>query len=370
MRRLSLFGCLLLLVSLTWEPAQPLPAQTRDVPAVQVFFGPKAADDQHSLLFNLLRFLDTGKRSIYGCVHEVDMIVVAEKLVEKAKSGVDVQLVVENDWWNGAKNKAARQVLERGKVKVFPDTKKSGLMHNKFFVVDGQRVWTGSTNLTETCLLYNPNNSLWIEDRRIAENYFAEFDEERSGKFGKKASGKNNTPHPDLTLTGGLRIETYFSPEDEPIPAIVRLIDSAEQRIDLMCFVFSSREICDALLAAHKRGVKVRVLLDNVFSSEAVTKRWACVPFKELKSAGVPCKYDDENSKLHHKVIIVDGQRVLTGSFNFSANAANENDENALILHSRAVARQYAAEFERLWNYYNGEPGQPPPPEKGDGDGV
>lgn len=358
---------LLLALGLPWSQAPA--AQTPNLPVVQVFFGPKAADDPRGLFFNLMRFLDSAEKSIHGCVHEVDMVAIADKLAEKAKAGVDVQIVVENDWWGGAKNKAARQVLERGQVKVFPDTKKSGLMHNKFFIVDGKRVWTGSTNLTETCLLYNPNNSVWIEDRRIAENFTAEFDEERAGKFGRKGSGKNNTPHPDVALSPSMRVQTYFSPEDKPIPAIVALIDSATEDIDLMCFVFSSREICDALLAAHKRGVKVRVLLDNVFSSNAVTKRWECVPFKELKAAGVACKYDDENSKLHHKVIIVDRKRVLTGSFNFSANAANENDENALIIHSPAVARRYHFEFERLWKYYSGDPGEPPPPEKGDGDG-
>jgi phosphatidylserine/phosphatidylglycerophosphate/cardiolipin synthase-like enzyme len=360
---------LLLLLALGFPTSLAPAAQIPTLPPVQVFFGPKAADDPRGLYFNLMRFLDSAHKSIYGSVHEVDMITIAEKLAEKAKAGVDVQIVVENDWWGGAKNKAARQVLERSKVKVFPDTKKSGLMHNKFFIADGKRVWTGSTNLTETCLLYNPNNSVWIEDARLAANFSAEFAEERAGKFGKKGSGRNNTPHPDVALSDTLRIETYFSPEDTPIPAIVALIDSAAEEIDLMCFVFSSREICDALLAARKRGVKVRVLLDNVFSSKAVTKRWDCVPFKELKDAGVPCKYDDEHSKLHHKVIIVDRKRVLTGSFNFSANAANENDENALVIHSRAVARRYRTEFDRLWNYYNGDPGQPPPPEKEDGDG-
>lgn len=364
MRRWLLF-CLLPFLCL---PGNLIPAQTRDAPAIQVFFGPKAADDPHGLFFNLLRFLDTAEQTIYGSVHEVDMIAIAEKLAEKANRGVDVQLVVENDWWGGAKNKAARQVLERSKVKVFPDTRKSGLMHNKFFIVDGQRVWTGSTNLTETCLLYNPNNSVWIEDRRLAENFRAEFDQERANRFGKRGRPRPQSPHPEVTV-GRARIETYFSPIDETIPAIVRLIDSAEKNIDLMCFVFSSRDVCNALLAAHRRGVKVRVLLDNAFSSDGITKRWPCVPFKELKAAGVPCKYDDEHSKLHHKVIIVDGKRVLTGSFNFSTSAAQDNNENALVIHDAATARKYLAEFERLWNYYSGDPGQPPPLEKGDGDG-
>src|SRR5947209_1470259 len=108
---------------------------------IQVFFGPKAADDRDGLYFNLLRFLDSARSTLYGSVHEVDMVSVAEKLAERSRAGVDVQLVVEADWWGNAKNRAARRVLEKARIKVYPDTKKSGLMHNKFFVADGKRVW-------------------------------------------------------------------------------------------------------------------------------------------------------------------------------------------------------------------------------------
>jgi phosphatidylserine/phosphatidylglycerophosphate/cardiolipin synthase-like enzyme len=338
-------------------------------PEIKIFFGPKAADDPQSPYANLLKFLDSAKTSIYGSVHEVDLVSVAERLARRADEKIDVQLVIENDWWKNAKNKAARQVLEKSKVRVFLDTKKSGLMHNKFFIVDNVRVWTGSTNLTETCMLFNPNNAVWVENKQVAANFFTEFDEQRQGKFGKKGSGKNNTPFPDVKV-GNVRVRTYFSPEDEPMKHIIAAIDKSQKSIDVMCFVFSSPEICAAMKKAHQRGVKVRVLLDNLFSSPGATARWPCVPFNELKEAGVECKYDDEDSKLHHKVVIIDGKIVVTGSYNLSTNAATENDENVLLLESTDVADLYSKEFERLWKYYSGDPGVPPPLEKGDEDGV
>lgn len=333
---------------------------------VRAFFGPKPADDETGLLANLLKFLDTAKTSIHGSAHEVDMIVVAEKLAARAAAGVEVHLVVEAKWWDAAKNKAARKVLENSKVKVTPDTKKSGLMHNKFFVADGTRVWTGSTNLTSTCLLYNPNNAVWVESEKVAANFEAEFKEQAAGRFGKRGSGKSNTPNPIAQLDKDTTVTTLFSPEDEPVKAIVARIDRAKETLDIACFVFSSQEIAEAVVAAHKRGVKVRVLLDNMFSPPGATARWKYVPFKELKAAGVACKYDDEQAKLHHKLLVIDAKVVVTGSFNLSANAATNNDENLLVVESVKVGKVYAAEFERLWKQYSGDPGTPPPVEKGD----
>src|ERR1051326_2106756 len=72
---------------------------------IQAYFGPKAADDPQSVLFNLLRFLDTAKVSIFGSVHEIDMVVVAQKLAERADAGVDVEIVVESNWINLPKDR-------------------------------------------------------------------------------------------------------------------------------------------------------------------------------------------------------------------------------------------------------------------------
>ena len=280
------------------------------------------------------------------------MIFVAEKLAAKAAAGVDVQLVVESTWWESEENTAAKQVLEKSRVKVYLDTKASGLMHNKFFVVDGKRVWTGSTNLTQTCLLYNPNNAVRVENGKVAANFEVEFAEQRAGGFGKRGSGKPNTPYSVVQVDRDTRVTTLFSPEDEPVPVIVDLIDKSRASVDVCCFVFSGEEISEAVIRAHKRGVKVRVLLDNLFSSPAATARWKYVPATEMRKAGIECRYDDETAKLHNKVVIVDGRTVVTGSFNLSANAADNNDENLLVIESEAVGRQYAVEFARLWDEY------------------
>ncbi|VTS03733.1 phospholipase D-like domain-containing protein [Tuwongella immobilis] len=336
-------------------------------PPIQIFFGPQSADTPNGLIRNLLRFFDSAESTLDGAIHEVDLILVAQRLVDRSKAGVRVRLVVEADWWNNEKNTAARKLLQTGGVTIIPDTRKSGLMHNKFFIADRKRVWTGSTNMTETCLLVNPNNSLWLESRELAANYEAIFDAYRDGKFGKRAVGKWDNPHP-VVMLGDAEVTTLFSPKDDPLPKIVAEIDRAKRSIDVMVFVFSSQEVGEAILRAHRRGVAVRVLLDNQYASDGITRRWPFVPFREFRKVGIAVKFDDEDAKLHHKVILIDGITTLTGSFNFSLSAADTNDENMLVIRSQSITATYQREFERLWKLYPGTPGNAPTPERGDGD--
>jgi phosphatidylserine/phosphatidylglycerophosphate/cardiolipin synthase-like enzyme len=345
---------LVITLSLALLAARPAQADsaTPNTP-IQVFLGPAAADDPAGVHAGLLKFLSTAKTQIVGSIHELDMIDIADLLAKKKKQGLTVRLTVEAKWYAAPKCQAAREVLETAGVEVIPDNRATGLMHNKFWVVDGVRVWTGSTNLTSSCLFYNPNNALWIENTAVAANFTTEFDEEAKGRFGKKGSGIANTPNPKVKI-GATLVKTYFAPDDEPIPAVVAEIDQAKSSIDIMCFVFSSQEICEALLKAHARGIKVRVLLDNTFKPEAATSRWKYIPSKELAKAQVPLRWDHDKSKLHHKVLIIDSASptatVITGSMNFSSKGATENDDNLLIVTSPEVAKPFAKCFEALWN--------------------
>lgn len=324
---------------------------TTESNAIKVFFTPKAADDSTGIYFNFKKFLQSAQTSIYGSAHEVDMIEIAELLAARAAEGLDVQLVVEERWLSSYKNSVAVQILRNSRITLIPDTRKSGLMHNKFFVVDKKKVWTGSTNVTTTCLLYNYNNAIIVENSQVAENFISEFLEQKEGKFGKRGSGKNNTPNPRVQV-GEATVETYFSPEDEPLEPILSMIKNAQTSIDVLCFVFSSREIGEALVQAHQRGVKVRVLLDNGFRSERMTATWNYVPAEELSLYGIPVVFDDEEAKIHHKLIICDANEVLTGSLNLSKNGANNNDENILLVKSSAIGKIYQREFDRLWEYF------------------
>jgi phosphatidylserine/phosphatidylglycerophosphate/cardiolipin synthase-like enzyme len=98
-----------------------------------------------------------------------------------------------------------------------------------------------------------------------------------------------------------------------------------------------------ALLEAEKRGIDVRVVVDK---SQA-TANYTAATF--LANDGVPVRVDYQYAIMHDKFIVVDGQEVETGSFNFTAAAERANGENIIVLHDPAIAQRYGQEWDRLW---------------------
>lgn len=112
-----------------------------------------------------------------------------------------------------------------------------------------------------------------------------------------------------------------------------------------MIYEFSNTDIANALVAAHQRGVDVKVIMDG---SEAATDNIGVVDI--LNSSKIPLKvYTPLNGILHDKVAIVDNQTVVTGSYNWSYSADDYNDENMLVLSSAPLASQYESQFNILW---------------------
>lgn len=137
-----------------------------------------------------------------------------------------------------------------------------------------------------------------------------------------------------------------FSPSGNCQTQLIAAIDGANSSIFVMIYEFSNTQVADALVQAHDRGVDVKVIMDG---SEAETDNVGVVPI--LNESGIPLKiYTPLNGILHDKVAIIDNQTVVTGSYNWSYSANNDNDENLLVLHSAALASQYVADFQSLWN--------------------
>jgi phosphatidylserine/phosphatidylglycerophosphate/cardiolipin synthase-like enzyme len=131
-------------------------------------------------------------------------------------------------------------------------------------------------------------------------------------------------------------MEVYFSPKGGCTDAIVEVIDAAKQSIFVQAYSFTSKPIAEALVAAHKRGVKTSVILD----SEQETANYSEADF--LIHEGMPPLIDDEHAIAHNKVMVIDGEVVITGSFNFTAQAEKSNAENLLVIHDKLLAKTYA----------------------------
>jgi len=130
-----------------------------------------------------------------------------------------------------------------------------------------------------------------------------------------------------------------FSPHGGCTEVIVDTLRRAKKSVLVQAYSFTSEPITEALVAAHQRGVKVAVILDRSQRTERHSTA------ERLVQHGVPVSLDDAHAIAHNKVIVIDGETVLTGSFNFTEAAEAKNAENLLEVEDRELAAQY----ERNW---------------------
>jgi phosphatidylserine/phosphatidylglycerophosphate/cardiolipin synthase-like enzyme len=139
---------------------------------------------------------------------------------------------------------------------------------------------------------------------------------------------------PDASIPQGVRV--YFSPHGGATEAVVEALSHATNSVLVQAYSFTSAPIAQALVQAHRRGVKVQVILDR--SQE--TEKYSEADF--LRNQGVPTLIDSEHAIAHNKIIVIDGYLVLTGSFNFTKAAEENNAENLLVINDPTLAERYA----------------------------
>ena len=140
-------------------------------------------------------------------------------------------------------------------------------------------------------------------------------------------------------------VKVLFSPRGGCDQALVLLARSAQMYLDAACYAFSLDPIADELIAANKRGVKVRVILDRMQSHQS----WC--PAARLLAAGIPVRVNSHGALMHDKFLVADGHSVATGSYNWSKAGTEENDENlVLFIEEVPVASTFAVQFDKMWS--------------------
>ena len=135
-------------------------------------------------------------------------------------------------------------------------------------------------------------------------------------------------------------VAAHFSPKGGCTAAVVTELTAARREILVMAYSFTGPEIAQALLAADKRGLAVRVLLDRSNEAEGYSA------LRSLGGVGVEVLIDSQHAIAHNKVMVIDGRTLITGSFNFTRQAENENAENLIVLKGQpALLAQYRANF-------------------------
>jgi phosphatidylserine/phosphatidylglycerophosphate/cardiolipin synthase-like enzyme len=147
--------------------------------------------------------------------------------------------------------------------------------------------------------------------------------------FATLAYGQDHGPyHPESAYV-------WFSPNGGAADACVSVLNGAKRTVYVQAYSFTSAAIAKALVDARKRGLVVEVILDKSQRGERYTEA------DFISHAGIPTYIDARHAIAHNKIMIVDGETVITGSFNFTKSAEENNAENLLVLRDPALAARY-----------------------------
>jgi phosphatidylserine/phosphatidylglycerophosphate/cardiolipin synthase-like enzyme len=285
----------------------------------------------------LVQAIDDARLSVHAAMYSLTLHSVRDALVRAWRRGIDVKVVMESD------NLDARepQSLKDAGVPILGD-RREGLMHDKFMIIDGGEVWTGSMNFTNSGAYLDNNVLMRLRSRELAADYESEFAEMfEDDHFGSDPG--RSTPFPNVTLDGSL-VRVYFSPDDHVEQALSTLLKGAKSSIDFLAYSFTLNDLGADLVNAKAAGVQVSGVMD---ADQAASNQGTELP--AFKAAGLDVKMDGNPNQMHEKAVIVDAQTVAFGSYNFSSSAEKTNDENLIIIYDAGIARQFLQEFHRVY---------------------
>jgi phosphatidylserine/phosphatidylglycerophosphate/cardiolipin synthase-like enzyme len=319
----------------------PLPGEQGGL--VRVYFTtPDKPPASAEIVKALVGHISQARTTIDVAAFELDNVVITDALVTAVKRGVKVRLVTETNYLE----ESGVHALKAVGVPVVDDQRDGALMHNKFMVFDRTSVWMGSMNFTENCAYKNNNHGVFIDDVRVAENYATKFAwmHERH-KFGGLPDKSARIPNPVVTLADGTRLENYFSTHDHIAAKLTEKIKAAQARIHFLAFSFTHKAMGNAMLARAAAGVEVQGVFEKSQAASGYSE------YTAMRAAGgrVSVFLDANPRNMHHKVLILDDETVVAGSFNFSDGADKQNDENVVIFTSRPLVQRFEEEFQRVY---------------------
>ena len=291
----------------------------------------------------LIAKIDAADESIHIASFEFDITSVADALIRAHNRGVDVRWVTDDEHGIDADEDPDHgqfEMLEDEGIEI-KDDQRGALMHNKFWIFDGEIVWTGSTNITESGIFKQDNNVIVVHSEELAIIYEREFEEMWNGEFGPRST---STVDMQSVNVNGTPIQALFAAEDDAVEHILPYLENAQSSIRFYAFSYTHDAMGEVMRDRANAGVDVMGVFEKVGSSTEYSELGA------MYCAGMAVRRDGNPSFLHHKVIVIDERIVVTGSLNFSDNGNDSNDENVLVIENVEIAALYLQEFERIWS--------------------
>jgi len=312
---------------------------------VEFYTGPKPIGAPDDLEAVIVEFIDGANKRLEIAVQELENKPIAEAIIRARRRKVIVKLVLEQDylrekrashspWVNmrggNEQNRVIHDAMLRASIDVKADYNNK-IFHQKFIIRDRQSVLTGSTNFTPTGTHRNLNHVVIVHDKTVAMHYYREYREIQRGRFGKYSV--NNDLAPPAVMVSGVRIKVLFAPDHNPEMEIMKQMLKARRRIDFAIFTFAqSSGIDDTMFRLLDLGMPIR----GVFDGRQGARDWSAS--HALKNRGAELyavrasRARTGVGKLHHKLMVLDDQVIIAGSFNYTQPANRLNDENIIIL--------------------------------------
>jgi phosphatidylserine/phosphatidylglycerophosphate/cardiolipin synthase-like enzyme len=357
---------------------------------IEFFFGPTELGGADDLRAAIVDFIDDAKEELLVAIQELEDEPIARALVAARDRGVRVRVILERSYLGEdapqeqpfapvGTNETNRQLLAallRAGIDIAVDLNPR-IFHQKFVVRDPGRtvpqaaVLTGSTNFTPTGVGSNLNLVAVVMWKKVAADYATEFEEMWSGTFGAlnerrdAPTGRDGLP-PERRV-GGVPVKVLFAPDHGPEMEIMKQMMKARERVDFAIFTFSqSSGIDDTLKLLARSGIAVRGVLDATNANQTWAASHALLDDVSGNIELSVARHRDGLNKLHHKLVVIDGQITILGSFNFTGPANRLNDENILVVGEHAegapgatpggsLARAAQAEIDRIIDRF-GEP--------------
>lgn len=284
----------------------------------------------------IVEAIDAARLSVDVAAYSLSLNSIRNALIRAHDRGATVRVVMESS----NMDRSDPQLMIEAGIPIVGDNR-DGLMHDKFIIIDKSEVWIGSMNFTDGGAYDDNNNLMRIHSTKVVEDYLTEFEEMfNDDMFGPDIVAQ--TPNPTVTIDG-TRIDIFFSPDDGVLAALVPVLESAQESIYFLAYSFTSNQLGEIV----RQKAEAEVTIAGVMDDEQVRSNQG-TEFDPFRQAELDVRLDGIDGLLHHKVFIVDEEIVVLGSYNFSQNAEERNDENLMIIYNPVIAQQFMLEFQRV----------------------
>jgi phosphatidylserine/phosphatidylglycerophosphate/cardiolipin synthase-like enzyme len=292
---------------------------------------------------HVLAQLEAAQTSIELAFFNIRLEDVRDLLIAKEAAGVTVKVVLDKKQQDLDYNTMGEELLAAGIDVTLVDNVRAtdATMHDKFAVIDGHLLMTGSANYSYTALNVSDEDLLTVDDADLAARYQAELAELIAG---------GNAP--SASYAGDPAMKAWMGPEDGLLGKVTALLDAAEESALVAMFQLNSDDVVDALVAAHGRGVNVIVVLDENQATLA-----GQTADTVLAGAGITVVLADNTggmqAEMHSKFVVVDHERVMLGSYNWTNLGSHYNDENVVVIEDAHLAARVEGKLASLLQAYD-----------------